>query len=582
MANYIDFEYTGPRKAEPTGIRVWEQNYETRKVEAVDYPISDYLYFYIDAIDADKAETEFTSQRGTKVQRVEADEYKNLKSGESAKFYHGMGLNTYESDIEPIQKVMLDNYGKDNQKAADWNLALYDIETDVQTEDSFMDMRANAHREINAISVWYSKPNKFYNFTVVPPALRDEWDFETVEVRGNFEIVYFDNEAEMLETFFAVTKQYETVALGAWNGDFFDTKYIFDRCKMLWNEKGAAERMGRFNKVRKTKIMLGEKEEILVRPVGMIWYDCLEAYKKNGPELESFALNAVVEEELGTAKVEFEGNFETLYHGSRKDRARFAELTPKAKRSKLMAKSKEIGESIIADLGLYEECQKKIESEGKFDEHEKETRIQIEISERLEELLKMDEIKEDLGEMYEDFERFVCHKKLLDNYRLFVDYSNQDSQLLHDLEKKLDKFKTLMMLAQYNVSSFYDVFSTLKQVEQGITNFAHLYNKKVVIDREYDKAKQIYNKYIDPEMLRIRIDNDYRITSDDSPETKRYKSLISQGKIPGAHVLLANIGLISYDEEETPPLAREFKKLKAELAEIDKLLEAFEEEEEED
>lgn len=579
MANYIDFEYTGSRKAEPTGIRVWEQNYETRKVEEVDYPISDYLYFYIDAIDMDKAETEFTSQRGTKVQRVEAEDYKNLRSGDAAKFYHGMGLNTYESDIEPIQKVMLDHYGKDNQKAADWNLALYDIETDVQTEDSFMDMRANAHREINAISVWYSKPNKFYNFTVVPPALRDEWDFENVEVRGNFEIVYFDNEAEMLETFFAVTKQYETIALGAWNGDFFDTKYIFDRCKMLWGEKGAAERMGRFNKVRKTKIMLGDKEEILVRPVGMIWYDCLEAYKKNGPELESFALNAVVEEELGTAKVEFDGNFETLYHGSRKDRARFAELTPKVKRSKLMAKSKEIGESIIADLGLYKECQKKIESEGKFDEHEKETRIQIEITDRLEGLLKMDEIKEDLGELYEDFERFVCHKKLLDNYRLFVDYSNQDSQLLHDLEKKLDKFKTLMMLAQYNVSSFYDVFSTLKQVEQGITNFAHLYNKKVVIDREYDKSKQIYNKYIDKSLLRIRDNSDYRIMPDDTPEIKRFKSLTSQPKIPGANVLLPQIGLISFDEETTPPLAREFKKLKTELAEIDKLLAEFEEEE---
>ncbi len=80
MANYIDFEYVG-KKADPTAIRVWEQNYETRKVEAVDYNIAEYLYFYIDAIDEDKAETEFTSQRGTKVQRVEADEYKNLQSG---------------------------------------------------------------------------------------------------------------------------------------------------------------------------------------------------------------------------------------------------------------------------------------------------------------------------------------------------------------------------------------------------------------------------------------------------------------------------------------------------------------------
>jgi hypothetical protein len=184
-----------------------------------------------------------------------------------------------------------------------------------------------------------------------------------------------------------------------------------------------------------------------------------------------------------------------------------------------------------------------------------------------------------LGDKFEDFERFVVYKKLLDAYRLFIDYSNQDSQLLHDLEKKLDKFKTLMMLAQYNVSSFYDVFSTLKQVEQGITNFAHLYNNKVVIDREYDKSKQIYNKYVDPEILRIRIDNDYRISPDDSPEVKNYKLLISQQKIPGAHVLQANIGLISFDEETTPPLAREFKKLKAELAEIDKLLAEFEEEE---
>lgn len=571
MANYIDYEYLG-KKADPTGIRVWEQNYETRKIDVVDYPIDDYLYFYIDAIDEDQIVDGITSQRGTKVQRVEAETYKELKSGEAAKFYHGMNLNTYESDVEPIQKVMLDNYGTDNQKAADWNLALYDIETDVQTEDSFMEMRENAHREINAISVWYSKPNKFYNFTVVPPALRLDWDYDNIEKRGKFEILYFDNEADMLEAFFEVTKQYDTIALGAWNGDFFDTKYVFDRCKKIWNEKGAAQRMGRFDKVRKTKIMLGDKEEILVRPIGMIWYDCLEAYKKNGPELESFALNAVAEEELGTSKIEFEGNFEILYHGSRKDRKRFEELTPKAKRKDLLKVSNDIGNAIIDDLGLYKECLQKVDADDKVEEHEKETRIQMCITERLEELLKMDEIKDDLGDMYEDFERFVVYKKLTDTYRLFLDYSNQDSQLLHDLEMKLDKFKTLMMLAQYNVSGFYDVFSTLKQVEQGITNFAHLYNKKVVIDRDYDKYKQCYNKYIDPELLRIRDETDYRIMPEDSPEVKMMKTLTSQPKIPGANVLLPQVGLISYDEEETPPLAREFKKLKAELAEIDKQL----------
>lgn len=577
MANYIDYEYLG-KKADPTGIRVWEQNYETGKIEEVDYKIDDYLYFYIDAIDTDKADPDIVSQRGTKVQKVQADNFKELKDGTAARYYRGMNLNTYESDIGPIQKCMLDNYGVDNQKAPVWNLALYDIETDVLTEQSFMDMREGAEREINAVSVWYAKPNKFYNFTVVPPTLRDEWDFDTIEERGNFTIIYFDNEADMLDAFFDMNKYYETTALGAWNGDFFDTGYIFNRCKKIWNEKTAAEKMGRFPKVRKNKIMLGDKEELLIRPVGMIWYDCLEAYKKNGPELESFALQAVAEEELGSQKIDFEGNFETLYHGTRKDRERFHEITPAKQRKKLMKQSKAIGELITTEMELYDWAQANVEKEGMIDA-EIETRIQMMITEKLEEIMQTEELQDELGsDGLLDFERYVLYKKFLDTYRLFIDYSNQDSQILYDLEVKIDKFNTLMMLAQYNVSYFQDVFATLKQVEQGITNFAHLNDKTVVIDRDYDKTKQPYNKFVDKELMRIRIENDYKILPDDSKKVKLMKTLTSQPKIPGAHVLLPQIGLISYDEEVTPKMAREFKSLKQQLKEIDKQLAEFEEE----
>lgn len=573
MANYLDYAY-GPKKGDPEYVIVWEQNYETRKIEEKKYPIEDYLYYYIDAIDESKADTTYTSQRGTKVQRVMADSFKSFKDGTSSKYYRDMGLNTYESDIDPILKVMLDNYGVDNQKAPQWNLALYDIETDVLTEQSFADMREGAEREINAISVWYSKPNKFYNFTVVPPMLRDEWDYENVEIRGNSEIVYFDNEAEMLETFFEVTKKYETIALGAWNGDFFDTGYIYQRCKHYWGEKGTAQRMGRFDRINKTKINRGDAEEVLIRPIGMIWYDCLEAYKKNGPELESFALAAVAEEELGSNKLDFEGNFETLYHGARKDRAKFDEITPVKNKQKLIKKSNMVGQPFVAEL--YDWAAEAVEkSKENYIEAEKETRIQIQITDKLEELLEDEEFMQELGEDATHFERFVLHKKFLDTYRLFLDYSIQDTQILYDLEMKLDKFSTLMMLAQYNVSYFQDVFSTLKQVEQGITNFAHLNNKKVVIDREYDKRKQIYNKHIDPELLRIRIDNDYKILATDSSAIKEMKALTSQPKIPGAHVLAPNIGLISFDNEVTPDMAREFKELKRQLREIDAQLAEF-------
>ena len=134
------------------------------------------------------------------------------------------------------------------------------------------------------------------------------------------------------------------------------------------------------------------------------------------------------------------------------------------------------------------------------------------------------------------------------------------------------------MLAQYNVSAFQDVFSTLKQAEQGITNFAHLYNNKVVIDREYDKTKQVYNQHVDPDLLNIRINNDYKLLPDDSKEIKRMKTLAAQAKIAGAHVLLPSVGLISFDDVESPKLSREFKSLQAQLKAIDDELALLEDE----
>jgi len=575
LANYIDFEYTG-KKADPDGIIVWEQNYETGEIEEKRYSLKDYLYFYIDAIDDEKAIENITSQRGTKVQKIIADSFRDLKSGESAKYYHGLNINTYESDISPLDKCMLDNYGKDNQKAPQWNLALYDIETDVLTEQTFMEMREGATREINAVSVWYAKPNKFFELAVVPPMLRDEWDWDAPpEKRGNSTIYYFDNEPDMLDFFFELNKKYHTVALGAWNGDFFDTDYIFKRCKQIWNEKTAAQKMGRFSKVRKQKVNIGDKDEILHRPIGLIWYDCLIAYKKNGPELESFALAAVAEEEGVASKLEFEGNFETLYHGDRKDRERFLEITPKKSRKKLMKRSYDLCSGLVEEV--YPHMWKKVKDDPNMIDPEKETRCQILITDYLESLLKDDEFLNDLGEQVEDFERFVLYKKFRDTFNLFLDYSIQDTQILYDLEMKLKKFDTLSMLAQYNVSYFQDIFSTLKQSEQGLVNFAHQHLHKVVMDREYDKYKQPYNKYVDPELLRIRAENDYRITPEDDDIIKEMKKLVSQAQIPGAHVLLPQIGLISFDEEVTPKLAKEFKTLKNELKEIDKLLEEMEE-----
>jgi DNA polymerase elongation subunit (family B) len=305
MSNFIDYEYDNAKK--PTKIIVWEQDYKTNKIVTKKYPIKDYLYFYSDSINENEIIPDLISQRSTQIQKHYATNYEDYKKGETSQQVQSYGFNTYESDIEPKDKCILDNYGKDNQKTPKWNLALYDIETDILADQTFMDMRNNANREITAISVWYSLPNKFFQLTLVPPYLRDFWDYEKVEKRGLFNIFYFDNEKKLLETFFELNKLYEVSAIGAWNADFFDTAYIYKRSLKYWGEEKTANLMGRFSRVRVSKMERGDDIEYVYHPIGMLWYDCLEAYKKNGPELDSFKLNDVAEYELKTHKVDFEG-----------------------------------------------------------------------------------------------------------------------------------------------------------------------------------------------------------------------------------------------------------------------------------
>jgi HPt (histidine-containing phosphotransfer) domain-containing protein len=331
--------------------------------------------------------------------------------------------------------------------------------------------------------------------------------------------------------------------------------------------KGAAQHMGRFTKVRKSKVERGDKVEHIIKPIGMIWFDCLDAYKKNGPELESFALNAVVEEELGSSKLDFEGNFETLFHGTRADRQRLKELlsTSPVKARQQIAESLEISIEIMNSFEM--------ESDISLSP----TVVESNRIAQLEEWFQ--ELKDDLEELEQNIiERGMLYLKLKNTYNLFLDYSIQDTQLLYDLEKKLDKFRTLMMLAQYNVSFFDDVFSTIKQVEQGITNFAHLKLNKVVIDRKYDLKKQIYNKHIDSDLLNIRINRDTKFNADDSEKVKELKRLVSQDTIPGAHVLLPQIGLISVKEDTTPKLAEEYQNLWQELLLIQEQLDQLDDE----
>jgi hypothetical protein len=271
-------------------------------------------------------------------------------------------------------------------------------------------------------------------------------------------------------------------------------------------------------------------------------------------------------------------NFEELYHGPRKDRKKFDELfegLDKETKISLVKQAEEKYNQMFENI--FKDKLKIVETDEDLIKEEKITRAKILAVDEMERFINDKEfIQNKSEEELKLFKIFVLFKKFKGTYDLFIDYSNQDTKLLYDLEVKIKKFDTLMMLTQYNVCLFYDVFGTMSQVEQGITNFAHLYKNMVVVDRNYDIEKQPYNKYVDKDLIRIRKERDFEIKPDDSEKIKELKKLAAIEKIPGAHVLLPQIGLISFDEKETPKLAKQYNLLKKEMNEVEKELEEIE------
>jgi DNA polymerase elongation subunit (family B) len=130
----------------------------------------------------------------------------------------------------------MDEYGDEIKKMPKWNIALYDIETDIRSEMTFEEMRQNAIAEITAISIWFSNTDESYCLSVVPPYLRDFWDKDE-EKRSGFTIVYFDTEKDLLDYFYYLLDKNNTMAVGAWNADFFDSAYIYNRTKVYYSEE---------------------------------------------------------------------------------------------------------------------------------------------------------------------------------------------------------------------------------------------------------------------------------------------------------------------------------------------------------
>lgn len=288
-------------------VHVWERTPDGDKV-LVKYPTP--YYFYV----PDKA-GEYTSVYGKPLRREDFDSYESFDR--KRKMYQQRGILLYESDIQPLLKVLCNNYA--DRPAPKLNYTLYDIEVDYNPTDGFSSVE-NPYAPINAVALHHQWTGESIVIAVPPPsyqANKAAWDKEIDELRKTpkFKLTLVNTERELLDLFLSEIQ--DSDVLSGWNSDTFDAPYITKRIEMVFGRArtqqlcfpGAPVPTWRqfevYGKMRDT-----------VDFHGRMSLDYMLLFKKfEASERPSFSLEAISNEVVPELpKLEYEGTLYELYH----------------------------------------------------------------------------------------------------------------------------------------------------------------------------------------------------------------------------------------------------------------------------
>lgn len=294
--SYIDCQFN-PHERE---VLVWERTKSGRRLVRYSAP----LYFYV----PDKG-GEFVSLYGDRLKRLEFDTYKEMRFERD--LYQSSRVQTFESDIPPDIKVLMERYVDD--PVIDLHCTLFDIEAAVDlSQDSPFPSFHNPYAFINAVTLFHQWLNEYVILAVPPPGWverPDSWSF----LKPNMRLVLCKSERELLERLLVEID--DTDVLSGWNSDFFDLPYLFKRTELTLGRQHLAR--WTFNHAREPEIKEVERfgsREITIQMTGRQHLDYLGLFKKyNLAGRASYALQAIAEEELNESKVQYDGTLEELY-----------------------------------------------------------------------------------------------------------------------------------------------------------------------------------------------------------------------------------------------------------------------------
>ena len=226
------------------------------------------------------------------------------------------GKKVFESDINPIFRMLADNYlNKDSPKL---HTCFFDIETDFDPKKGFAPT-TDPFNPVTAISLYLDWCGQLITLCIPPKHMSSE---TVKDISKDFENTFvFDNEIEMFNMFFDLIDDADI--LTGWNSAGYDIPYMVNRVTRVMS-KDDTRRFCLWNQLPKprTYIMFDQEQETYDL-FGRVHMDYLELYKKyNYESRHSYKLDYIGEMEVGENKTQYEGSLDQLYN---KDWRKFLE-----------------------------------------------------------------------------------------------------------------------------------------------------------------------------------------------------------------------------------------------------------------
>lgn len=228
--------------------------------------------------------------------------WKVLKTNEPL-MEHEIELRDYESklqdiiqytnvynNIEPNYQFISDQYYGITRERINIRHFFIDIETMINHRKPDP---INTPNEVSLIQINDSIDNKNYIFSIK----------ESKKERPNTIIYICKDEKDLLNKFIDFIEKMNPITVNAWFGYGFDYPYLINRMKMLGINY---LRLSPYQKMKKKKVNIFGKSEVIEVPVGRYFLDYKEIYEKfSYGSRESYSLEFISQYELGEGKVQF-------------------------------------------------------------------------------------------------------------------------------------------------------------------------------------------------------------------------------------------------------------------------------------